>query len=34
METAHPNLAKGDQDCLIEVKITVIKGRNFQDFDN
>ena len=34
IETARRDLAKGDRDRLIEVKITVIKGSNFRDFDN
>ena len=34
IETALQDLAKGDRDRLIEVKITVIKGSNFRDFDN
>ena len=33
-ETACRDLVKGDRDRLIEVKITVIKGSNFRDFDN
>ena len=28
------DLLKGDRDRLIEVKITVIKGKQIQDFDN
>ena len=32
--TARRDLAKGDRDRLIEVKITAIKGSNFRDFDN
>ena len=27
-------LLKGDHDRLIEVKITVVKGKQIQDFDN
>ena len=34
IETARRDLAKGDRDRLIEVKITVIRGSNFRDFDN
>ena len=34
VETTHRDLVKGDRDRLIEVKITVIKGNNFRDFDN
>ena len=34
IQTARRELAKGDRDRLIEVKITAIKGSNFRDFDN
>ena len=33
IETARWDLVKGVRDHLIEVKITVIKGSNFRDFD-
>ena len=34
VETARQDLVKGDRDRLIHVKITVIKGSNFRDYDN
>ena len=33
-KTGCGELLKGDRDRLIEVKITVIKGKQIQDFDN
>ena len=34
IKTGCQDSVKGDNDCLIEVKITVIIGNKFQDFDN
>ena len=34
MKKASCDLVKDDHDRLIEVKITIIKEHNFQDFDN
>ena len=34
IETARWDFEKGDRDRLIEVKIIMIKGHNFRDFDN